>query len=489
MSITYGVTAAGFVAKPQETISSEVDADLRAILGNSAGTNADGTIPLQSMAGQLKTMLVNGYSAQWDLQQAVAASLDPNQASGAAQDVIGSLTGTVRDAQSFSTVTGTCTGDPLTVLVAGRVATVTGTGARFDTLTSATIAAVSAWAATTSYSVGNRVTNGNNVYQCTTGGTSAGSGGPTGTSSSISDNTVVWEWLGVGSGAVDVVFQAETAGPVGALAGTLQTIATPVSGWSSVTNLLDAATGSLQETDAALRARRNLELALDGNSTVDAIRAAILAVNQGSTDPNHQAPTTCTVFYNNTDAYDANGVPPHAVEIMVQGGTDQDIADAVWKSVAAGTATYGNQTSTVTDSQGNAQTVHWTRPVSVPIYVTAVVNYDASQWPANSDAAVAAAATSALLTYGQAVAVGVDARTSPLNGAILFGPSQVDSSGSPVVPAAPSSAPVVGLLEVSQLYIGTAPSPASGATISIGTRQIAQYESANVSITATSETP
>lgn len=55
----------------------------------------------------------------------------------------------------------------------------------------------SAWAATTAYTVGQRVSNGGNVYNCTTAGTSAGSGGPTGTGGSITDGSVVWAYVSV----------------------------------------------------------------------------------------------------------------------------------------------------------------------------------------------------------------------------------------------------------------------------------------------------
>jgi hypothetical protein len=51
------------------------------------------------------------------------------------------------------------------------------------------------WAASTAYAVGVRVSNGTNVYEVTTAGTSASSGGPTGTGGAISDGTVTWQYL------------------------------------------------------------------------------------------------------------------------------------------------------------------------------------------------------------------------------------------------------------------------------------------------------
>lgn len=52
------------------------------------------------------------------------------------------------------------------------------------------------WTASKAYVVGRQVHNGGNVYRCTTAGTSASSGGPTGTGTGINDGTAVWSYLG-----------------------------------------------------------------------------------------------------------------------------------------------------------------------------------------------------------------------------------------------------------------------------------------------------
>jgi len=55
--------------------------------------------------------------------------------------------------------------------------------------------ATSNWAAATAYTLGQTVLNDSGkTYECTTAGTSAGSGGPTGTGSAITDNTVTWKY-------------------------------------------------------------------------------------------------------------------------------------------------------------------------------------------------------------------------------------------------------------------------------------------------------
>jgi len=54
--------------------------------------------------------------------------------------------------------------------------------------------AAPAWAGSTVYTAGAYRTNGANQYKCITGGTSAASGGPTGTGTGITDGTVTWDW-------------------------------------------------------------------------------------------------------------------------------------------------------------------------------------------------------------------------------------------------------------------------------------------------------
>lgn len=67
------------------------------------------------------------------------------------------------------------------------------------------IVAPPAWAGVTAYLVGQTVTNGGNYYICYTAGTSAASGGPTGTGNApITDGTVVWLWLNSPLGSTSV---------------------------------------------------------------------------------------------------------------------------------------------------------------------------------------------------------------------------------------------------------------------------------------------
>jgi hypothetical protein len=491
VAIAYGVTPTGFYAKPLSVVEDEIDSGIKGILGESAGTDADGKIPLDSMAGQLKVLLVDGFSAQWDLQEAVYTSKDPGSAAGTSLDIVGSLTGSRRRAERRSVATGLCVGVPLTSLEAGRVATVRGTTSRFATATGVQLATGLAYVGATTYPAGDvRYIPGQNRHYLCLGTGLGNASGPSGTAAAIVASGTTWLYLGEGVGIVKAPFVSEVVGAIGVATGSLGDIATPVDGWNAVYNPAAGIAGATVEKDSGFRARRDNELAAAGNTTADAIRANILAVNASSEDPAHQPATSCTVFFNDTDVTDANGVPPHSVEILVLGGTTGDIAQAIWDSVGAGTRTYGTTSANAVDSEGTTQVVYFTRPTEVPIWVIGVGRYDASQWLAtsNPNAVVAQSMLSAFLTYTADWPAKLDVRQSPLTGALMRGPAGT-TGGVAIVPADPASPPVPGLLEVETLYFGTATGPASSAQIAIGAREIATFDSSRCDFTATSEDP
>jgi hypothetical protein len=70
-----------------------------------------------------------------------------------------------------------------------------------------------AWVISTAYVVGNIVTANSNLYYCTKAGSSAVSGtGPAGTTSSITDNTAQWQYLGASTAITVADFTVGTSG-------------------------------------------------------------------------------------------------------------------------------------------------------------------------------------------------------------------------------------------------------------------------------------
>ena len=445
----YGLLSTGFSPKPLDVIRQELDDAVRTAFGQSVALGD------KSVLGQINGIMAERFAELWELSQAVAASQDPDAATASLLDALCALTGTLRDAATKSTVTLTLTGTLSTVVPIGSRAE-NGIGDEFETTASATISiSVTAWAATTAYTVGNVRKNAGNVYECITAGTSAGSGGPTTTASDITDGTVHWRYLGAGAAIVDVPAQATETGPIVGTAGDITVITTPVSGWDGVYNRLDANLGTDVETDEALRIKREEELAASGSSPIDALRAAILQVDDV---------TSCTVFANNTDTTDADGVPPHAVECLVRGGTNQDIFDALLANVAAGIATYGSTSGSAVDDEGTSHTMKFSRPTEINIYASLTVEYDATLYPTDGDAQIEAA----IVAYGDALKTGVNVRSSAVL-APAFG--------------------IAGVLGVTVCNIGTAPSPGTSTPISIALRELAVFDTSRITITSSAVTP
>jgi uncharacterized phage protein gp47/JayE len=164
--------------------------------------------------------------------------------------------------------------------------------------------------------------------------------------------------------------QALQAGPVAAAADTLAVLVTPVSGLASVTNPDAASVGHNVELDTALRQRHLQSLANQGLRTLDAIRAAVLKVS-GVTD--------CKV-YENTGLTPDGGIPGKAIAVVAVGGTDVEVATAIFRTKAESVEAFGVSHETI-----GGESVGFTRPSNVNIY------YVVTMTPAASSAERAAA--------------------------------------------------------------------------------------------------
>lgn len=447
---SYGLTAAGFVKKPLEQIKEDVATRLRAALGANLNLTAE------SALGQAYLILCEEIEQLWEVQEAEHKSWDPDNSTGEALDNVSAISGTGREAAVASMVTGVLTGTPTTNVPQGSIASVSGDDdARFVTDAAAVIAAATAWAGTTAYSVGDRVTNDSKIYQCTVAGTSAGSGGPTGTGTDIVDGTVTWRYLGDGTGYVDASMTAESTGPTVANAFTLTVIETPVSGWDGVTNPLDAVIGSDIETDDELRARREEELDAIGSGTVDSIRAKLLKVDDVE---------DAVVFENTSDTTDSSGRPPHSLHPVVLGGTDADVAQAIWDAAGGGIDTYGAESVAATDSRGKSQTVNFDRATEKNVYLELDVDIISDDYPSDGDTQLA----TALVNKGDLLTMGQDVIAELLQ-SVAFG--------------------VSGVYDITELRLGFSASPSGTANLSIAETEIARFDTSRVVITTNPVTP
>ncbi len=320
---------------------------------------------------------------EFSLHELAAAIYDAGSIA-AAPDVplkaLVTLGGLTANAATRSIVDAILTGTSGTAIPAGTLLSVLATSDIFGTDEDVVLAAVAAWTALTVYALGARRDNFGNVYQVTTAGTSAGAGGPSGTATAIVDGTVTWRYLGAGDAVVDVGATAQATGPVPAPVGKLSTIVTAVAGLSNATNLTAATLGENAETPAELRERYALSFHLPGKSTLNALLAQLLAVDEIS---------EVKIYENPSHLFGANGIagfPPHRFLAIVAGtATAQVIGDLVWENKPLGIDTWsgapGAVAVVVTDGAGDPQTVYYSPPSAVNVDVIIAITGDGVTGP------------------------------------------------------------------------------------------------------------
>lgn len=179
-------------------------------------------------------------------------------------------------------------------------------------------------------------------------------------------------------------FQSNTAGTITVPANSLTEIVTPVSGWDSANNPSAGEAGAEVETDVALRIRRREEL-ISGKSTDNAIRIAVEKVANVS---------SASVFSNRALVTDASGIPAKAFEVVVLGGDEDEIAQAIYESAPAGIEIYGtNDLGTAIDPiDFTSEVIDFSRPTPVYIWarITRIPNTE-EVYPADGDEQVKAA--------------------------------------------------------------------------------------------------
>lgn len=455
---TYGVTAQGFVTKQLADIVRDLTAAFQAAWGQGINTNPS------SRFGQFIGIFAERLADLWAVGAQVYASQYPDSASGTSADNVWSITGMLRLQPTRSTTTLACCGVPGSALPAGRIASTVPGGVQFRTTSDVLIVAATAWAQGVPLTAGQRRAANGNIYEVTIGGVTAAIGtGPASTvlGADIVDNTVHWKFIGVGIGYVDAAAESVLYGPNAGSTNSITNIVTPVAGWSGVTNVADAKLGTNTETDADGRVRREQLLRGAGKAAPDAVRAAVLLV-AGVTD--------CVVFDNPLQTPDVNGVPGNSFETLVTGGTDADVAQAIWNNKPSGIQAYGSTTQAVIDSRGNAQSVQFTRPAAVPIYFAIVFTttgaWDAVLGPQSVRQAIVNFALGKLLDSG----------AQQIGSSLRAGDTVYDTPFYRAVFSVP------GVKDITSLFIGLAANPVTSADIAIGVRQIATFDTARILI-------
>ncbi|EBV4144429.1 hypothetical protein DOQ87_26825 [Salmonella enterica subsp. enterica serovar Benin] len=191
-----------------------------------------------------------------------------------------------------------------------------------------------------------------------------GTAGTAITNGTVKDtNNVIWRLpasvvIGV-DGTVTVTAICSNSGAVAALAGTITIINTPTRGWTSVTNPAAAAVGAPAETDAELRIRQGQSVAIPSITPFEGVDGAIA---------NIAGVTRHKLYENDTGKTDGNGLPPHSISAIVDGGDVAEIARTIRGNKGQGVRTWGKTSVTVPDKYGNPHIISFSRPTDVPVY-------------------------------------------------------------------------------------------------------------------------
>lgn len=183
----------------------------------------------------------------------------------------------------------------------------------------------------------------------------------------------------ISSGVAYVPATCTVPGPTAADPGDISIISDPVGGWQSVTNLTPASVGIAPETDSRARLRRNGSTAKPGQNQVDATFAEIA---------NLPGVARVKIYENSTGIIDANGLPPHSTNIIVDGGDSSQIARAIYSKRNPGPIQHHSATPVDIDVTslvtGNTQAIRFDRPLYIDSNVVVSVTSDGSL-PGNAD--------------------------------------------------------------------------------------------------------
>lgn len=428
--MTFGLTSDGFNAKRLPDIKSEMEQGFGTVFGSID------TAP-ESAFGQIIGVMSKPFTDVWEQMQNVYFSQYPDTAAGVSLDYAARLTGVTRRGATYSTGLAALEGNAGSVVPATTQFATDITGYVFQTITDATInntdiyriyLRIEAAPEATVFMV---TVNGTDYSITTPAGssiasvttqifdllvancaatltpTSLGNGGlllvavsgimtieskayPVGSPSDLLDET--FEWY------TPIEIQAVNKGNLPAPVDSLTVIINPVSGLDEVTNLTAITPGRDIETDAEFRLRRAKSLSITGAATVESIRSRILDPVEGVADV-----LDCFVFENDTDAI-VDGRAPHSIEIVVNGGDEQEIADYIWQVKAGGISTVGQITKTVVDSMSINHSIKFSRPLARTAWVRLDVYLSTEENTFPSDGADQINA--AILEYGKSVSIG-----------------------------------------------------------------------------------
>lgn len=109
--------------------------------------------------------------------------------------------------------------------------------------------------------------------------------------------------------------------------GTVTNIKTTIGGWSNVTNTGISINGTDKQSNAQFRVERNKSVGRPGNNQVDSAIGELFAVDDVLRVAAYENPTGSAAV---DPELNPHGLPAHSMSYVVLGGTDEDVAQAIY---------------------------------------------------------------------------------------------------------------------------------------------------------------
>lgn len=162
--------------------------------------------------------------------------------------------------------------------------------------------------------------------------------------------------------------RAVETGPVECPAGKLNTVASSVLGWETVSNPTSAVLGRVAESDLQSRRRRKLTLAKNTVSVGEAITSALYEL-EGVRSLAYRENYTDTPM-----SLDGITLVPHSVYVCVEGGESGEIARALLRTKTIGAAFNGSEEVEVSEPvSGQTYTVKFDRAKEIVLFCRVTV--------------------------------------------------------------------------------------------------------------------
>lgn len=179
------------------------------------------------------------------------------------------------------------------------------------------------------------------------------------------------------SGTVNGDMESVELGPVQVAVNGLDSVASSVLGWETVSNPTAAIPGLDVQSDASARRARKNTLAIQGLSVSEAITSDLYAI-EGVRSMSFRENISDT-----TQVIDGITMVPHSIWVCVDGGSTVEIGEALHRVKTVGAAWNGAVSSLVLDTySGQEYNVLFDRPTEIQIFVRITVRqstYDAQK--------------------------------------------------------------------------------------------------------------